>query len=96
MHQRHNKRREKNESLRDKIVNRLVCYGGRQQKNAIKYGHIRDAMAATHLGKPDSSDKPTIVDVLQVAVLFHVDADSPGIEQHHQDGDILERERMCG
>lgn len=37
-------------------------------------------------------DERTIVDVLQIAVLFYVDTDSPRVEQHHQDGDILERQ----
>lgn len=32
---------------------------------------------------------PTVIDVLQVRVLLDVEADSPAVQQHHEDGDVL-------
>jgi hypothetical protein len=34
----------------------------------------------------------TIVDVLQVCVLLDIDTDPPAVEEHHQNGDVLQNQ----
>jgi hypothetical protein len=37
---------------------------------------------------------PTVVDVFQVCLLLHIDTDPPAVEENHQDGDVLRKERQ--
>jgi hypothetical protein len=44
-----------------------------------------------------SSVLPTVIDVFQVGVFLHIDADPPAVEEYNQDRDVLRnrKEKMA-
>jgi hypothetical protein len=46
-------------------------------------------MPTLKLGMQEATAVHTIIDVLQIHVFLDIEADSPAVQQHHQDGDVL-------